>query len=111
MATRKLEPSEWKSYMDRVSRHLPSTRAEIHVMGLDLGDQVEADSIPLVGITYDAADGELLITSDSIEHAIADPKEIYVEEEEGSLKAIQVVDADGHEQVIALHRALNLPPG
>ncbi|MFW5876343.1 MAG: DUF5335 family protein [Myxococcota bacterium] len=109
MTTRKLEASEWQSYMDGITRQLPGIRAEIHVSGLDLGDQVETERLRLDGITYDARDGSLEIASESLHHVISQPREIYVQEEAGALQSIEVVDADGHKQIVQLHRPLALP--
>jgi hypothetical protein len=38
--TRKLEKSEWSSFLNRISKGLASTQAEIEVTSLNLGDQI-----------------------------------------------------------------------
>ena len=50
---RKLEKSEWQPFLDIVSKLLESKEAEIEVGSLHLGEQVQAESLPLIGITYD----------------------------------------------------------
>jgi hypothetical protein len=49
----KLEKSQWRGYFDRVSNALVSKRAEIEVASLKLGDRIEAEWLPLLGISYD----------------------------------------------------------
>lgn len=109
MATRKLEPHEWKSYMDRISRHLPASTVDIHLEGLDIGDQVQSEHLPLNGLTYDPADRALQIDAARVQHRISNPTEIYVDEQEGALRSIEVKDGRGHVQIIKLTRALTLP--
>jgi hypothetical protein len=53
MAVRTCEKQEWQGYFDRISRGLLGTRAEIEVASLDIGDQIEAEWVPLLCMTYD----------------------------------------------------------
>jgi hypothetical protein len=54
MPLTQLGKSQWQPYFDRVSRTLGDTkRVHIEVAGLSLGDQVEAESLPLFGLSYD----------------------------------------------------------
>ena len=55
MVTRKLERAEWQSYFDSVSRHLPANEAEIEVLGLAAGDQVQASWRTLIGFALGLA--------------------------------------------------------
>jgi hypothetical protein len=57
MAVRTLEKQEWHRYFDRISRGLLGKRAEIEAASLELGDQIEAEWVPLLGITYDQKTG------------------------------------------------------
>ena len=57
MATfRSVPKAEWREFFDRFSKGLLGKWAEIEVAGLDLGAQVEADWLPLIGIVYDPKD-------------------------------------------------------
>ena len=109
MATRKLEPTEWKPYMDRISKSLPASTVDIRVEGLDIGDQIHSEHLPLNGLTYDPSDGALEIDATRVQHRISNPSEIYVDEEGGALRSIEVKDAEGHVQIIKLTSALTLP--
>jgi len=48
--------AEWRAFFDRMSKALTGKRAEIEVASLDLGDQITAEWLPLIGITYDLHD-------------------------------------------------------
>ncbi len=102
MPTRKLEPSEWRSYFDAAAKQLPKMRVAISVMAEDLGVQPETQKSELIGLTYDSKDGCLEIITPSMTHQIANPSEIYVQEEQGLLASIEVLTADGTKQVIEL---------
>jgi hypothetical protein len=108
MITRKLEPTQWQEYFDRASRRLAGGRAEIEVLGEDLGDQIQAD-MDLLGLSYDPHDRALTIAGEALDHRISDPQEIYVEEDVGELQSLEVIDQEGHEQLIKLAPAPELP--
>ncbi len=108
MITRKLEPSQWQPYFDRASRRLAGGRAEIEIIGEDIGDQLQAD-ITLLGLSYDPHDRALTIAGEALDHRISDPQEIYVEEDAGQLQSFEVLDQEGHKQLIKLQPTLDLP--
>ena len=51
MTARKLDKSQWRTFLDRLSKTLEGKQAEIEVASLSLADQVEAEWLPLHGIT------------------------------------------------------------
>ena len=108
MITRKLEPSQWQPYFDHASRKLAGGRAAIEIIGEDIGDQVQAE-ITLLGLTYDPHDRALTIAGEALDHRISDPQEIYVEEEGGELQSLEVLDQEGHKQLIKLEVTPGLP--
>ena len=101
--------SEWRGFFDRVSKGLRGTRAEIEVASLDLGDQIVAEWVPLVGITYDSADDLLDVALDGASHLIRHPRQIVVEETDNGLGSVAVVDGEGATQVVRLKEPLMLP--
>jgi hypothetical protein len=103
-------PSEWRTYFDRMSKALLGKRAEIEVASLDLGDQIVAEWVPLLGITYESADDVLDVALDRSSHLIRHPKEILVEETPGGLASVAIVDSEGARQVVRLKDPLALPP-
>jgi hypothetical protein len=110
MAIHQVPQAEWRSFFDRMSKVLLGKWAEIEVASLDLGDQIVAEWIPMIGITYDSRDDLLDVALDRSNHLIRHPKEIAVEEGELGLESVAVVDADGARQVIHLKNPLMLPP-
>src|SRR3977135_3363789 len=95
-------PSEWRPFFDRMAKALLGKWAEIEVASLDLGDQIVAEWVPLLGITYDSRDDLLDVALDRSNHLIRHPKEIVVEETSSGLASVAVMDADGARQVVRL---------
>jgi hypothetical protein len=82
--------------------------AEIEVASLSLGDQVEAEWLPLHGITYDPNDDLVEVALEGLDYMIRKPREIYLEDRTIGLTTIEVVDADGTKQVVKLREPLML---
>jgi Family of unknown function (DUF5335) len=108
---RNLPKTEWRGFFDRMSKPLLGKWAEIEVAELDLGDQVIAEWVPLIGITYDSQDDLLDVALDRANRLIRHPREIVVEEAEAGLASVAVVDADGARHIVRLKEPLTLPPG
>jgi hypothetical protein len=100
--------SEWQGFFDRMSKALLGKWAEIEVASLPLGDQIIAEWIPLLGITYDTKDDLLDVALDRSNHLIRHPREIVVEETDGRLVGVAVVDGEGERQVVRLKEPLAL---
>lgn len=112
MTTRKLEKQQWRTFFDGISTMLEGKEAEIEVASLRLGDQVEAEWLPLIGIAYDPKDDVLEVALEGLDHLIPKPREIYVEDGAEGLAALEVVDGDDARQIIKLRDPLALPaPG
>jgi|SRR5690242_20513227 uncharacterized protein DUF5335 len=101
--------TEWRTFFDRMSTGLLGKWAEVEVASLDLGDQIVAEWVPLLGITYDSNDDRLEVALDRTTHAILHPKEILVEQNEGGVTQVDVVDSEGTRQVVRLKDPLVLP--
>ena len=110
MAAAQIDRSRWAPFFDSVTKILMGKQAEIEVASLDLGDQIEAEWIPLIGITYDHKDDLIEIASDELDHLIHSPREVFVDYGVGGLVAIEIVDADGATQIVKLRDPLALPP-
>src|SRR6202051_3098735 len=106
---RQLEKSQWRAYFDRMSKALLGKRAEIEVASLKLGDQIEVEWLPLLGISYDPKDNVIQIALEGVEHLIYKPREMYVEEEGLELSSLEVIDAEGTRQIIVLKDPMMLP--
>src|SRR5215471_7653256 len=94
MATRKLDKAQWRTFFDRLSKMLEGKQAEIEVVSLGLGDQIEAEWLLLLGIAYDPNDDIVEVALEDLDHMIAKPRDVYVEEGPGGVVALEIVDAD-----------------
>ena len=63
MTAQKIDRAEWQTFFDTLSKGLLGMRAEIEVASLALGDQIAAEWVLLLGITYDLKDDVLEIAS------------------------------------------------
>jgi hypothetical protein len=109
MTIRKLEKNEWRPFLDFLSKLLEAKEAEIEVASLKLGDQVEAEWLPLIGISYDPKNDIVEIALEGHDHIIHKPREIYLDDNVGALMSLEVVDADGVRQIVKLKDQLALP--
>ena len=109
MAIAKLEKATWHPYFDKVSKILDGKSAEIEVTSLTIGDQVEAEWLPLLGIVYDQKDDLIEVVLEGLDHMIRKPQEVYVDQEAAMLRSMEVIDADGVRQIVRLRDPLMLP--
>lgn len=109
MTTRELPKAEWRPYFDLVSRHLPTTEVELEVHGLDLGDQIEAEWLPFLGLVYDPAANVVEVAAEGLDHPISGVQSISIVEQGGALRELRIVDGSDNEQVVRLRRPLQLP--
>jgi Family of unknown function (DUF5335) len=109
MATTKLEKRAWHRYFDNMSKILGGKRAEIEVASLKLGDQIEAEWLPLLGIVYDPKDDLIEVVLEDLDHMILKPQEVFVDQEATLLKSMEVIDHEGTRQIIKLRDPLMLP--
>jgi hypothetical protein len=109
MALTQLAKPRWKDYFDLVSKVLGSKLVELEVASLGLGDQVELDWVPLIGLTYDPKSDILAVAVEGTEHNIQHPQQIHVEQNVETLHSIEVDDASGAHHILLLKDPLRLP--
>lgn len=110
MATQRTIPkAEWKTFFNQMTHALQGKRAEIEVAALDLGDQVVAGWIPLIGMTYDDHDDLLDVALSGLDHLIRQPREIVVVQGSHGIETVGVMAGDGTRQVVRLKTPLMLP--
>lgn len=88
---------------------LEGKQAEIEVASLRLGDQIGAQWLPLIGITYDPNDDIVEVALEGLDHLITQPREVYLEDGSNGVSALEVVDADDVKQIIKFRDPLMLP--
>jgi hypothetical protein len=106
---RNLQKSEWHAFFGVVSKALLGARAEVEVAGLELGDQVVAEWVPVLGVTYEGNDDLLDVALDSGSHLIRQPRDIAVQETGSGLEALTVVDGNGTTHIVRFKAPLTLP--
>lgn len=111
MATKTLEKTAWQAYFDHVSKQLPagSKRVEIEVDSLQIGGQIEAEWVPLLGISYDPKNDLVEVLVEGLDHLIHHPAEIHVDSGPLGLVTMEVVDQDDVRHIIKLRDPLMLP--
>ncbi len=112
MATRQLGKPEWQAFFDQMSKAVTGKRVEIEIASLAFGSQIEAEWLPLLGITYEPKSDILEIALDGVDHLVHAPQEVYAEDGLSGLESLEIVDGDGARQIIKLRDSLMLPlPG
>jgi len=107
---RTLPRTEWRPFFDRMSKALLLGKwAEIEVASAESGDQILAEWIPMIGVTYDSRNDLLDVALDRTDHLIYHPHEIVIEEGLEGLMSIAVAAADGTRQIVRLKEPLKLP--
>ena len=101
--------SQWTSFCNQVTDALTGLRAEIEVASLDLGDQVQAKSLPILGITYDHKSDVFEIALEGLDHLIRRPESLMVMDSPTGVTSILVVYWDAVRHVIRFKEPLMLP--
>jgi Family of unknown function (DUF5335) len=110
MAAAEIDRSRWGPYLDSLTNSLIGKQAEIEVVSLDLGDQIEAEWTPLIGVTYDRKDDLIEIALEDLDHLIRSPRQLFIDYAVGgAIAAIQIIDADGNQQIVRFKDPLALP--
>lgn len=111
MTIRTLARSDWQSYFDRMGSALEGKRVSVEITSPTLGDQWEADDLPLFGIAYDPKDDLIEIAMEGLEHLVQHPQAVTVEEQPAGLTSLEIVAEDGAREIVTLHDPLLLPAG
>jgi hypothetical protein len=65
------------SMFDRVTKQLEGKQAHVEVASLQLGDQIQAKWLPLLGLSYDPHDDAVEFMLEGIDVTISKPREIH----------------------------------
>ena len=74
-----------------------------------MGDQIEADWLPLFGVAYDPKNDLIEIALEGVDHLVRNPVRLAVEGDGPLVSSIEFVDRDGTQQIIRLRDPLMLP--
>jgi hypothetical protein len=109
VAVHRIDRRGWQAFLDTFTCALVGKRAGIEVASLDLGDQIAAEWLPLLGISYDRKNDMVVIALDGIDHMIRAPREIYADYMAGALIALEIVDGKNRHQIVRFKDPLALP--
>jgi hypothetical protein len=108
MTIRRLERSDWDGFCIRASRGFLGRQVDIEVASLEIGFQLEARRMPLIGMSYDPKSDVLQLLLDGLSHLIHGPRTFHVDEQLLGGVSLQIVDADGIQQIVTLQEPLML---
>ena len=105
MAAKTLEKSKWEEYFNELSKKLKSEKAEVEVEAFGVFDHVEAEWLPIVGISYDPKDDIFSVymeneKGDNLDHIIHTPESVELDYDGDMLKAVEIMGGDGGKTVI-----------
>ncbi len=102
MAEKCIVPEDWEKFFDQLYKKTKNMdeKVEIEIEAPSVFEMAEASSLPLLGISYDPKDRILSVMSESLEHLVHKPREICVEEDQGGISEIRLVDGIGTEHFI-----------
>ena len=109
MAAQQIDRNGWEPFFDTLTKSLIGKVAEVEVDSLDLGEQIQAEWAPLIGITYDRKDDLIEIALDQLDHLIRHPEKVFADAVAGGVISIEIVDRDGNQQIVKLRDPLALP--
>ena len=111
MASRTIPQAEWRVFFDRMADALVGKRVEVEAASLDLGNQIVAEWVPLLGVNYDTRDDLFDVALTGLNHLIRRPRDIYVHEGPKGVETVAVVSAHGMKQILHLKDPLMLAAG
>ena len=101
---REIPRNEWVEFLDSFSRQHEGWLVTVEVLGAEIGAQVEAQELPLQGITADLkGGGEDVISiilgggaTEHVTHSITGPTHVRIEQtEDGADMTLQIESSDG----------------
>jgi hypothetical protein len=106
--TKQITPDRMEQYFDGFSKRFlrqDNRTADVEVLGMDLGDQVEGEGIRLIGITYEPKTRELEVELESGTLRSYKPKEVWaIEEDDGFIQALEIVREDDTKEIVRVRR-------
>ena len=86
--------SQWKDYLDEVSKAVKNVSAEVEVEALGIFDEIEVKWLPLLGISYDSNDDVVSILFEKLDHMVEKPQEIVVERGDEGIGRLEITSGE-----------------
>jgi hypothetical protein len=105
--TKHIPEEQLEKYLDDFSRRFlmrgSQEFADVELIGPEIGDQVVASGVRLLGIDYDPHTRALEILLDGGDRRVYEPREVWtVEDSNGFINSMEVILADGTRQVMKI---------
>ncbi|MDP9813354.1 hypothetical protein J2W42_006227 [Rhizobium tibeticum] len=100
MGLKVLAKAEWATYFSHLHEAVQSKEIKIEVVGATVGDQILVKSSPLLGATYEPKEDMLELSVKGMTHVVERPRKITVQDEEGEVVAIEVIDFAERQQIL-----------
>ena len=107
--TRRVESERLEEYFDKFNKRFLNNEttnvADVELLMGELGDQVAAEGVHLIGISYDPKASSLEIELESGDMRSYHPKEVWaVEEDDGFVRAVEIIRDDGSSEIVRVRR-------
>ena len=106
--TKHITPDRMEQYFDGFSKRFlrkDGKLADVEVLGMELGDQIEGEGVRLIGITYEPNTRELEVELESGDLRSFKPKEVWaIEEDDGFIRALEIVRDDDTKEIVRVRR-------
>ena len=110
MPVKELPREQWEPYFNKLSQNLQAVEASLEVVDKETGDQVEVECAPLRGISYDPKYNVFeILFGEKHDHLIYNPERVYVNEENGKITQIEVINKDETRYILTMKPALPFP--
>ena len=95
----------FETFTKRYLRDDAPESVRVEVVGGELGVQLAADNVRLIGVTYDEHENSLEFELDSGDLRVIQPREVWaIQEDDGFVSAIEVVRSDGSKDIATVTR-------
>jgi hypothetical protein len=110
MSDRVVERSGWAALAGVLSGQLKGARVEIEVAALDVGDQIQAEWVPLLGLAYDPKDDIFEVAVAGLDHIIHEPESVVIQQDAAIARSLAIGTKGGDRHILRFREPLLLPP-
>src|ERR1700751_840083 len=104
-----VDKSNWRPAADLLSRAIHGQMARLEIAAKPIGDQIDVDWAPLLGVTYDPKDDLFEIQLEGVDHLVRHPRSFAIREHDGLADGLEVLDEDGAGHIVTLREPIELP--
>jgi len=107
--TKQIPPDRMQAYFDGFSKRFlqrdATATADVEVLGMDIGDQIEEEGERLIGISYEPRTRALELDLESVGIRAYRPKEVWaIEEDDGFISGLEIVREDDTKEIVRVRR-------